>query len=285
MGGASVGSLTIRKSLREIEEDDRVKGLIVRINSPGGSAIASESIWIGLRRVAEVKPVWVSVGSMAASGGYYIAVGGDRIFVDPSSIVGSIGVVGGKIAMGGLYEKLKVHVVPRARGPVADMMSTVAPWSEEERAFVTARMKETYDQFVDRVKRGREGIDIGQTAEGRLFTGGRAVELKMADEVGGFSEALGALAKKTGLREGEYDVMDYPPAKSLQEALGEMAERFGVSASAGAVEGAGLAPLVSALRDAIGAKAWPGVRDAVQSLLQLRDEPVLVAMPRVLVFR
>ncbi|MFY7896841.1 MAG: S49 family peptidase, partial [Phycisphaerales bacterium] len=118
-GGGNVGSRTVRKALEDIRKEDEIRGVIVRIDSPGGSATASEVIWQGVRRLAEKKPVWVSVGGMAASGGYYIAVAGDKIYVNPSSIVGSIGVVGGKIAMGELYDKLKVNVVGPGRAPVS----------------------------------------------------------------------------------------------------------------------------------------------------------------------
>src|SRR5690606_39375508 len=120
-GSATTGSRTIRNAIGTIAKEDLIKGVIVRISSPGGSAIASEVIWQGLRELSETKPAWVSVGSMAASGGYYIAVAGDPVFVNPSSLVGSIGVVAGAATLGGLYDTLKVNVVTRARGPPADM--------------------------------------------------------------------------------------------------------------------------------------------------------------------
>ena len=170
-GGGSVGAVTIRQALRDIEKEDLVRGVIVRINSPGGSAIASENIWQGVRQLAETKPVWVSVGSMAASGGYYIAVAGDTIYVDESSVVGSIGVVGGKLAMDGLYDKLGVTVVGRSRGPNAELFASGPMWTTAQRALVRQRMSETYDLFAGRVTQGRDGIDLSRTAEGRLFAG------------------------------------------------------------------------------------------------------------------
>jgi protease-4 len=282
MGEASVGSLTIRKALAEIEASDLVKGVVVRINSPGGSAIASESIWQGLRRVAESRPVWVSVGSMAASGGYYIAVAGDKMYVNPSSIVGSIGVVGGKIAMGGVYDKLKIHVVERARGPRASIMSSVAPWNDEQRALVRSRMQETYDLFTKRVATGRPGIDLAATAEGRLFDGRRAIDLKMADQIGGVEDAIRELAVAVGLPEGAYDVLDYPAPPTLTEVLSDAMERFGMGASA---PGVGLDAIAAGVRDVVGPRAWPSLRDAAAALLQLRKEPVILASPRVLLFR
>src|SRR5690606_18359825 len=201
-------------------------------NSPGGSAIASESIWLGLERIAESKPVWVSVGSMAASGGYYIAVAGERIYVNPSSIVGSIGVVGGKPVLGGTYDKRNINVVSRDRGPAASLMSTVEPWTEQQRTLVRERMTETYELFVERVKAGRRDIEIEKTAEGRLFAGRKAIELNMADRLGGLDVAIRDLAEELSLAEGRYDVMHYPGPKSIEEMLQEMLGGFGLSAPA-----------------------------------------------------
>lgn len=277
-GGSAVGSLTIRKALAEIENEPRIKGVVVRIDSPGGSAIASEIIWQGLRRVAAKKPVWVSVGSMAASGGYYIAVAGERVYLNPSSIVGSIGVVGGKLAMGGLYEKLHVNVVSRSRGPNSGLFGSLEPWSNEERMRIRQKMQETYDLFVGRVLQGREGINIGQTAEGRLFVGQRAVDLRMADAIGGINDAIADLATELRLAESSYDVMDYPAPRSLEELIQEM---FGGRASAPGGTGR-LHELAAVAEAVLGPKAWSSVRAALSAALQLRTEPVLLLSPRVL---
>jgi len=286
LGGASVGSLTIREALKRIEDEPLIKGVVVRINSPGGSAIASESIWLGLRRVAEAKPVWVSVGSMAASGGYYIAVGGEKIYLCPSSIVGSIGVVGGKLVMGGAYQKLSVNVVPRDRGPAAGLMSTLEPWTDSQRELIRERMTETYDLFVSRVQAGRPGIDIDKTAEGRLFAGQRAIEMGLADEIGGLDDAIRDLAARAGLAEGAYDVMHYPGPKSIQELIEESLGGFGLSApGARGDRGGGLDLAVAAMRELVGPRAWPGLRDAMAALWTLRTEPVTLTAPRVLLRR
>lgn len=278
MGGANVGSLTIRSALEDVRDNDDIKGVVVRINSPGGSAIASEVIWQGLRRVAEKKPVWASVGSMAASGGYYIAVGTDKIYVNDSSIVGSIGVVGGKMSPAGLMENLKINSVGRSRGPMADMFSTDA-WTTEQVDLVRAKMTETYDLFVDRVRKGRPGIDPAKTAEGRLFTGDKAVGLKMADEIGGLDETVEALAGELGLR--RYDVIDYPSPQSI----GEMLEEVLGSLPFASAEGVTTHAAVAALQQAVGPQAWPAVRDTLEGLMMLRDEPVLLVLPRGIVVK
>jgi len=278
MGGAQVGSRTIRNALEDILAEDDIKGVVVRIDSPGGSAIASDVIWQGLRRVAEKKPVWASVGSMAASGGYYVAVGADKIFVNPSSIVGSIGVVGGKISPAGLMSKLRINAVGRGRGPMADMFS-LEPWTSEQLGAVRDKMEETYELFVDRVRAGRPGIDPSKTAEGRLFVGDKAIDMHMADEIGGLDEAVGALAGELGMS--SYDVMDYPAPKTLSEML---EDAFGSFVSAPAV-GSELAAPAAMLREIVGPEAWPSVRDNVEGLMELRKEPVLLMLPRAIVVR
>lgn len=284
-GGTSVGSITIRRSIQEIEDEPKIKGVIVRIDSPGGSAIASEVIWQGLSRLSKTKPVWVSIGSMAASGGYYIAVSGEKIYANPSSIVGSIGVVGGKLAMGGLYEKLKVSVVSRSRGPMGGVLGSAKPWSEAERLFIRQRMTDTYDLFTRRVSAGRAGIELAQTAEGRLFTGNVAISNKMIDKVGGLSDAVDDLAKRVGLTTDEFDLMDYPAAPGFGQLLGSL---FGSMASAPVDGGNAMSPAIGAislLREVVGPQAWPTVRDNISALMQLRNERVLLVSPRVLIFR
>lgn len=290
LGGASVGALTIRQALNEIASEPLIKGVVVRVDSPGGSAIASESIWQGITRVAEQKPVWVSVGSMAASGGYYVAVAGDRIYLGPSSIVGSIGVVGGKMVLGGAYEKIGVNVVTRDRGPAAGLLSTIEPWTAAQRELIRSRMKDTYDLFVERVRAGRAGIDIARTAEGRLFAGEKAIEMGLADAVGGLDDAVRDLAAEVGLVDGRYDVLRYPAPKSLDEVFRDMLGGFGLSAP-GARGRTGSEPIgemsaaLAALRALVGPAAWPTLRDALAAMWTLRNEPVVLTAPRTLLRR
>lgn len=281
-GGATVGSRTIREALYDIEKEDLVQGVVVRIDSPGGSAIASEIIWQGLRRLAERKPVFASVGSMAASGGYYIAVGGDRIYVDPASIVGSIGVVGGKIVLGGLFEKIDLGVTPRGRGPHAALLSSTRPWDEAERALVRAEMQNIYELFTRRVTQGRgERVDLAKIAEGRLFTGRQAVANGMADGIRDFDETIAALAAEVGVDEGEYDVMTWPGPRSLMEMLESMMPMLKSPSVAAPVS-----PLrTEAVRALIGEAAWESVRDALNALVLLRDRRVLLIAPRAIIVK
>lgn len=278
-GAASTGSRTIRNALQDIAAEDEIGAIVVRIESPGGSAIASEVIWRGLREVSETKPVIVSIGGMAASGGYYIAVAGDEIFLNDSSIVGSIGVVGGKMSMDGLYDKLRINVVPRSRGPQADLFSSVKPWSNTQREVVRERMTVIYDQFTDRVRQGRDNIDLSKTAEGRLFTGDVAVSLNMADRIGTLDDALERAADLAGYRAGRYDVMHYPGPQSLDQLL---SEALGGTITA---PRSLLADAVATLRDVVGPKAWSQLGSHLEAMAILRDEPVILVMPRALIFR
>lgn len=281
-GESSVGSRTIRNALEDIREEENFKGVVIRINSPGGSATASEVIWQGIRRVAEKKPVWVSVGSMAASGGYYCAVAADKIYVTPSSIVGSIGVVGGRMSLDGAYEKLKVKVVSRSRGPRADIFRSTGPWSPAELALVRRKMTETYDLFTSRVTAGRKEIDLAKTAEGRLFTGNVAIGLKMADAIGGLNVAISDMA--TSLNMDDYEVMDFPGAKSLGEIFGDMVGGF-VHAPAVTSQSIIGREFTAAGRTIFGDRAWKQMKSPLEAMMQMRDEPVLLTTPSVLVFR
>jgi protease IV len=282
-GSASVGSRTIRNALEDIRAEDQIKGVIIRVDSPGGSATASEVMWQGIRRVADKKPVWVSIGSMAASGGYYVAVAGDRIYVNPSSIVGSIGVVGGKMALGGLYDKVGINVVGRGRGPMADMFASARPWTPEQRTLVRAKMSDIYDLFTQRVVQGRNGINLSATAEGRLFTGARALDLKMADRIGGLDTAIGDLAAHVKLA--GFDVMHYPGPKGLDELLEDLFSGFGAS-SARSPRGSALAgELLGALGQAMGPRNWQTVAAQLEALAQLRREPAVLVSPRAILFR
>jgi protease IV len=281
-GSASVGSRTIRNALEDIRAEDQIKGVIIRVDSPGGSATASEVMWQGIRRLAEKKPVWVSVGSMAASGGYYVAVAGDRIYVNPSSIVGSIGVVGGKMSLGGLYEKLGINVIGRGRGPMSGMFASAEVWNEEQRALVRAKMTEIYDLFTSRVAQGRKGIELSRTAEGRLFTGLRALDLKMADKIGGLDTAIDDLAAHVKLA--EFDVLHYPGPRGLDELLEELFSGFGASAAAPR-GGLLAAEFLAGLGQAVGPRHWPAIAAQLEALSQLRNEPAVLVSPRAIIFR
>jgi protease-4 len=196
------------RTLAHLEKDDRVKAVVLRIDSPGGSALASDLLWHAVMRVRARKPVVVSVGDMAASGGYFIASAGSLIVADEASILGSIGVVGGKISGGRALEGLGVHreTLPAKLGDDhassrAAFESPLVAWDEATRTRVFAAMVAIYDLFLSRVAEGRNvPLDrVAQAAEGRLFGGREAKERGLVDELGGLSEAIARARALAGL--------------------------------------------------------------------------------------
>lgn len=284
-GGGSVGSRTVRNAIEEILKEPMIKGVVVRVDSPGGSAIASEVMWQGLDRLKGEKPVWVSVGAMAASGGFYVLSAGDKVFVNPSSIVGSIGVVGGKYSMAELYEKGKVQIVERSRGPMASMFGSSEAWGETELAAIRDRMTQTYDLFTSRVSQGRPGMDLSKTAEGRLFVGSDAVELNMADEIGGLDDAINELAVELDME--DFGVAHYPAPPSFEDMLGNMLGGIVAAPDLGSRLSNDLAPgaLGSVLKGVLGEARYRAAVDSLNGITLLQREPVLLVNPRALIFR
>lgn len=193
------------KAMRRYADDTNVKAVVLRIDSPGGSALASDKMWHAVRRVVKRKPVIVSIGDMAASGGYYIACAGSEILASPSSIVGSIGVVGGKIVVDKLADQLGVHGTAILRGRNANWLSPTSRFSDSERAALQRALESTYGIFVSRVREGRKlsDEDIKSVAEGRIMSGKRATEGKLVDRAGGLHEALAQARSKGGVTDDE----------------------------------------------------------------------------------
>jgi protease-4 len=222
------------KTLTKIEKDDDIKAMVLRIDSPGGSALASDLIWHRLMRIRKKKPLVVSVGEMAASGGYYMACTGSVIFADAASIVGSIGVVGGKLAMGPALERFGVHAETftgkgddRAAKARAAYLSALTPWDEATKLRVLETMTGIYDLFLDRVVEGRstEGRKIARekvalSAEGRIFSGRQARDRGLVDEIGGLREAI-ARARKMAKLPDDAGVEVVGGARSFLEQLEE----------------------------------------------------------------
>jgi protease-4 len=220
-GGSVAGSDDLRKALRTAARDENVKAVVLRIDSPGGSALASEVIWQATRRVADEKPVVVSIGSMAASGGYYVACAGDYIFADPGAIVGSIGVVGGKFVWGDLAARLGVTTETFSKGRNADIFSSSKPFDERQRKMITSWMKQTYDLFLDRIEATRkEQIKhIDDVARGRIFAAKQGKDLGLIDEIGGLDASIAFAAEEAELDEGSYDVRVFPQPKTLADLM------------------------------------------------------------------
>ena len=279
----NVGSDTLREALREVEKDAKIKAVVIRIDSPGGSALASEAMWQAARRVAKIKPVVISVGSMAASGGYYLASSGDYIFADPTAIVGSIGVVGGKFVLTDLFTKLGLNTQSFVRGKNADLFSSETEWDDRQRQQVTQWMKLTYDQFTARVMTTRQGKikDIDSVARGRIFSANQARDLGMVDRIGGIQDTIAYAAKQVNLVPGEYDVRVLPAPRTLSDLLNgnggddDSSARFPAAMS---MEAQGILSMLG-----------PSMRQALSTelgeLRLLQNKPVILASPVIFLVR
>ena len=206
-GEAGITEHEMARMLGRAEKDDAIKALVIRIDSPGGSALASDLIWHEVRKVQAKKPVVVSVGGMAASGGYYISSAANQIFAEPTSILGSIGVVGGKIAIGDALEKIGVHAetFSAKKGPGAAARaaypSVLTGWDDPTRTRILETMTGIYELFLARVAEGRGTTPdkIAPFAEGRLFSGAQAKEHGLVDELGGLHDAYAKARSLAGL--------------------------------------------------------------------------------------
>ncbi len=196
--GSGIRERELSRLLGRLEKSESTKAVVLRIDSPGGSAVASDLLWHALMKLRAKKPVVVSIGDMAASGGYYMASTGTKIVAEPTSIIGSIGVVGGKMTFGAAAEHWGIHheVFPASPHPGAAsraaMGSILEPWDAATRARVYGTMSAIYGLFLDRVAAGR-GLpvqEIAPSAEGRIFSGRQALERKLVDELGGLHEAI-----------------------------------------------------------------------------------------------
>jgi protease IV len=217
---SAAASSSIRKALDTAAGDDSVKAVVLRVDSPGGSALASEIILDATRRVKAKKPFTVSMGNVAGSGGYYVACGADTIFADDATITGSIGVVSGKIATGGLYDKLGVNFKSYRRGQNAGMLASGEAFTPSERLKMRTWMDEIYGVFkghVTAIRGNRLKKPIDDLAGGRVYTGKQALELGLVDRLGTLHDAIKFVAEQAKLT--DYDVRVIPKPKSFLEQL------------------------------------------------------------------
>jgi protease IV len=220
--GAVVGSDTIVEYLRKARADGGVKAIVLRIDSPGGSAIASDVIWREVVLTKNQKPLIASMSDVAASGGYYIAMPAHAIVAEPATLTGSIGVVLTKFVIDGTLKKLGMNMEGVSQGKYAEIYSPIRPFSPEERARMMENMQATYDTFVEKAAQGRnttpEKIDaIGQ---GRVWTGRQAKQIGLVDELGGLDRAV-ALAKQRAkiAQDTDVELVIYPPRKSFYDLM------------------------------------------------------------------
>jgi protease-4 len=219
---SGVDSDKVVKLLKKYERDDDVKAIVLRVDSPGGSVAPSQEIHDAVKRIKARKKVVVSMGALAASGGYYISAPADRIFAEPGTLTGSIGVIFMHFNVRGLLDWAKIEETTLKSGKYKDTLSPFRPIRDTDREEIQGISDDVYGQFIDAVAQGR-GLPearVREIAEGRIYTGKRAKELKLVDELGGFDDAVGAawaLAGQTGEPR-----IQYPPREheiSLRDLL------------------------------------------------------------------
>jgi protease IV len=199
--GSVMSSERMVKELEQVAKDDSVKAVIFRVDSGGGSALASDLIWRATQKVREKKPIVVSMSDVAGSGGYYVACGADAIVAQPATLTGSIGVVSAHIGTRDLLSWLKVGTVTLSKGAYAEIDGTDRPWTDAELAKSQESIEGIYQVFLDRVSSGRKKSrdEVNKIGRGRVWTGAQAKELGLVDELGGISAAEEIIKKKLGV--------------------------------------------------------------------------------------
>lgn len=240
-----MGSSSLTEILSGIRKDESIDGLILRVDSPGGSAVASDMIWqevVNIERSG--KPVIVSMSGVAGSGGYYISMGARKIVCHPTTITGSIGVIFGKFNISGLLEKLGMNVEQIKSAPNSDFLSLYSSLSEEQRDLIEEMMESTYRDFVAKAaeSRGSTYEDFEPKAHGRIYSGNQALEQGLVDELGGLSAAARLMKGELGLAEKDKITLEiFPRPKSIWESLSSedlfgLAVRLGRPPLAGVME-------------------------------------------------
>jgi len=200
-----MGASTISRWFRQVRKDKSIEAVVFRVDSPGGSVVASDIIWREVRLTRKEKPVVISMSDMAGSGGYWIAMHANRIYAHPQTLTGSIGIIFGKFNMMRLYEKIGVTSESLLFGQNADMFSSFARFRPDVRDMVRGEMRQTYDHFIAQVAdgRGMDAADVEKIAKGRVWTGRQAQKLGLVDEMGGLSEAVAAAKELAGIPDSE----------------------------------------------------------------------------------
>ncbi len=297
-GSSLATSTEIRKALDEAARDDSVKAVVMRIDSPGGSAVASEIILDASRRVREKKPLIVSMGNVAGSGGYYVTCAADTIFANETTLTASIGVVAGKLVTTDMWKKVGITFKSYQRGEMAGLLSSEAPFNDAERKHLTDWMTTIYGTFKQHVTdaRGKKLTKpLEELAEGRVFTGKQALAYGLIDKLGTMQDAIHFAAEKAKLGgEDDYDVRVIPREKNPVEQL--MAAFTGGSDEDQERDSQWLSASPASAYSSLTGQAMPylsqldparvaAVRAALSRLELLGDEHVVLTMPEVYVRR
>jgi protease-4 len=215
---------TITDALEKAVEDDAVKAIVLRVDSPGGGSFPSELIWRAVRKAREKKPVVASFSDYAASGGYYLSSGADAVVAQPGTITGSIGVFAVRPALGGLFERFGVHTAAMQRAPHAELNLATPPLSDDTAAWLDREVQEVYGLFLSRVAEGRgvETSAVDAVAQGRVWTGAQAGERGLVDQMGGLRTAVQLAKERVGIAaDADVALTVYPPPRPLAQQIGE----------------------------------------------------------------
>ncbi len=217
----SIGSDDFIQIFKSLKNDKYVKGVIIRINSPGGSALASDILWRSITQLSKVKTVVASLSDVAASGGYYIAMACPTIIANPATITGSIGVVGGKFNFKGLYNKIGIKKEIYKMGKYADVFSDYRDFTSNEKKIIHKQMLETYKVFVSKsaASRNMSYEKMHQIAQGKIYTGSQAYQLKLVDHLGGLNYSISYIRKKLGDHNEKLEIISYPKRKTLMQLI------------------------------------------------------------------
>ena len=227
LNGATVGSDTLIEYIRRARKDSTIRAIVLRIDSPGGSAAASDAIWRELmiaKTERRDRPIVASMSDLAASGGYYIAMPAEAIVAQPSTLTGSIGIFGGKFVTGGVYEKLGASIDSTSIGKHAEMNSPVRPYNTEELKKVEEQLRAFYDDFVKKAAESRHSTsaEIDRLAQGRVWTGQQAKAVGLVDALGGLERAVSVAKERAKIpADNDVELVAYPPRKMLYELITE----------------------------------------------------------------
>jgi protease-4 len=220
--GMQIGSRALVEAFEDAARDSEVKAIVFRIDSPGGSASASDAVWRSVRLARERKPVIASLSDVAASGGYYMAAGADHVVAEPNTLTGSIGVVMFKPNASGLLDWMGIGSESLARGRFARILDVTKGLDRAEQALLKTQMDGVYKRFLDRVAEGRTMTveEVDHVGGGRVWTGRQALEAGLVDQIGGLRDAVRAAAVEAGVADPDsVRLVYFPEAKGLAEQL------------------------------------------------------------------
>jgi len=284
-GSSGARATSIRRALDRAAEDDRVKAVVLRIDSGGGSATASDIILDATRRVKAKKPLVVSMGNVAGSGGFYVACGADTIIADAATITGSIGVVGGKLVTTDMWGKLGITWYEYERSDNAGILSTAAAFNDAERQLMQGWMTEIYEVFkghVLAIRAERLTRNIDELAGGRVYTGAQALANGLVDRIGTLDDAIELAATEAGLEEYEVRVIP-PPMNPFQILLGEETEEEALAVGQILGQASPLSDAILPLLAQLDPQRAAAVRQAVVKLEMVHDEGAALVMPELVV--